>query len=136
MSLKIPGDVQEDSRECSKMFWAMFQNIPWKVPEDSQECSKDSKECRRRFQGMLKKSRIREMFQNIPSNVRKDSGECSRRIQVKFEKILGNVCKNSGECSRRFWEYLERFQGVLKKIPWNAFNFKLINNSDTSKATR
>ena len=36
-----------------------------------------------------------------------------------FQKIPENVTKDSGEFS-------ERFQGMFKKIPGNAFNLKLI----------
>ena len=54
MFTRIPGNVLEDSGECS------FSNIPGNVQEDSGECS-------RRFRGMLKK---------ILGNAQEDSGEC------------------------------------------------------------
>ena len=66
---KIPGNVQKDSRECSKRFRGMLKKIPGNVQKDSGECSK-------RFQGMLEK---------IPGNVRKDSRES------KFRFILRNL---------------------------------------------
>ena len=49
---KIPGNVQEDSGECSRRFPRMLEKIPGNVQEDSGECS-------RRFRGM---------FQEIPEN--------------------------------------------------------------------
>ena len=56
MLKKIPGNVLEDSGECSKRFRGMFPKILDNVPEDSGECS-------RRFRGMLKK---------IPGNLNLD----------------------------------------------------------------
>ena len=53
---KIPGNAPEDSGECSKRFWGIFQKIPGNVPEDSDKCS-------RRFGGMFKK---------IPGNLNLD----------------------------------------------------------------
>ena len=46
MLLKIPGNVPEDSGECSRRFRGIFKKIPGNVPEDSGECS-------RRFQAIL-----------------------------------------------------------------------------------
>ena len=43
---KIPGNVPEDSRECSQRFWGMIEKIPGNVRKDSGECS-------RRFRGMF-----------------------------------------------------------------------------------
>ena len=54
MFTKIPGNLFEDSGECSHF------SIPGNVQEDSGGCS-------RRFRGMLLK---------IPGKVIKDSGEC------------------------------------------------------------
>ena len=81
MFTRIPGNLLEDSG------WCYYFNIPWNVEEDSRECW-------RRFRGMLKK---------IPGNVSEDSGKCLKRFRGMFEKILGNVRGDSGECSRRFW---------------------------------
>ena len=64
---KIPGNVQQDSRECSRRFRGMFQKIPGNVQKDSGECSK-------RFRGMLEK---------IPGTVRKDSGESKFRFTLR-----------------------------------------------------
>ena len=52
MFRKIPGNVQEDSGECSIRFREMSLKIPGNVIKYSGECS-------RRFQGM---------FQKIPGN--------------------------------------------------------------------
>ena len=68
MLKKIPGNVPEDSRECSKKFRDMLKEIQW--------------ECTRRFQGM---------FEKIPGNFQEDSGECSRGFQGMFKKIRGNL---------------------------------------------
>ena len=54
MFTRIPGNLLEDSGECSHF------SIPGNVIKDSGECS-------RRFRGMLLK---------IPGNAREDSGEC------------------------------------------------------------
>ena len=54
MFTKIPGNLLEDSGECSHF------SIPGNGRKDSGECS-------RRFRGMFKK---------IPGNVPGDSGEC------------------------------------------------------------
>ena len=48
MLKKIPGNVQEDSGECSKIFRGMFKKISGNVQEGSGECSG-------RLRGMLKK---------------------------------------------------------------------------------
>ena len=90
MFTRIPGNLFHDSREC----------YYFKIPENVE---KDSGECSRGFQGMLKK---------IPGNVEIDSGACSRRLQGMLKKIPGNVRKDSTECSRRF-------RGMLEKIPGN-----------------
>ena len=37
MLKKIRGNVQKDSRECSRRFRGMFENIPGNVKEDSGE---------------------------------------------------------------------------------------------------
>ena len=54
MFTRIPGNLLEDSGECSHF------SIAGNAQEDSRECS-------RRFRGMLLK---------IPRNAREDSGEC------------------------------------------------------------
>ena len=36
----IPGNVEEDSGECSKRFGGMFEKIPGNIDKDSRECSK------------------------------------------------------------------------------------------------
>ena len=38
MLQKIPGNVREDSGECSRGSRGMFEKIPGNVPEDSGEC--------------------------------------------------------------------------------------------------
>ena len=48
MFQRIPGNVREDSGECSRRFWGLFHNIPGNVIKDSEECST-------RFQWMFKK---------------------------------------------------------------------------------
>ena len=50
---KIPGNVPEDTGECSTTFWGMLLKIPGNVREDSGKCNKDSGECSGRFRGML-----------------------------------------------------------------------------------
>ena len=55
----------------------------------------------------------RGMFTTIPGNLLEDSRKCY------FFNIPGNVQEDSEECSRRF-------RGMFRKIPGNAFNFKLI----------
>ena len=78
MFVKIPGNAQEDSGECSKIFQEMLNKIPGNVQKASGECS-------RRSQGMLKK---------IMRNVQEDYGECSRRFQGMLTKILENAQKD------------------------------------------
>ena len=95
MFTKIPGNLLENSRECSH----------FSIPGNSR---KDFGECSRRFRGM---------FKNIPGNVQEDFGEYSRGFRGMLLKILGNVPEDSGECSSGFW-------GMLKKIPGNL-NFDL-----------
>ena len=56
MFKRIPGNVEEDSGECSRRFWGMFKNIPGNVQEDSGKCF-------RRFRGM---------FEKIPGNLNLD----------------------------------------------------------------
>ena len=56
----IPGNIEEDSGECSRRFRGMFQKIPGNVERYSGECSK-------RFRGMI---------EEIPGNVPEDSREC------------------------------------------------------------
>ena len=69
----IPGNVEEDSGECSKRFRRMFKKIPGNVSEDSGECSK-------RFRGMFPK--IPGNVEEDPVNVREDS------MESKFRFIL------------------------------------------------
>ena len=38
MFKKIPGDVERDSRECSRRFQGMLKKIPGNAQEDSREC--------------------------------------------------------------------------------------------------
>ena len=40
MFKKIPGNIQEDSGECSRRFQEMLVKIPENVQEDTGECSK------------------------------------------------------------------------------------------------
>ena len=71
MFLKIPGNVEEDSGECSRRFQGMLKKIPGNVQSDSGECSK----------------RLRGTFEEIPGNVSKDSGECWQRFSRMLKKI-------------------------------------------------
>ena len=48
MLKKIPGNVEEDSGECSRGFQGMFEEIPGNIRRDSVEYT-------RKFRGMLKK---------------------------------------------------------------------------------
>ena len=75
MFQRIPGNVEEDSGECSRGFWRMFYKIPGNVRNDPGECSK-------RFHGM---------FEEIPGNVWRDSRTCSKRFWRMLKKILGNA---------------------------------------------
>ena len=59
------------SGECSKRFRGMFEKTPGNIREDSGECSK--KNSIEYSRGLLLK--IRGMFQRIPPNARADSGE-------------------------------------------------------------
>ena len=86
MFIKIPGNVLEDSGECSHF------SIPGNSRKNSGNVREDSGECSRRFQRMLLK---------IPGNVIKDSVECSRRFQGMFHRIPGNVQEDSG--GSKFW---------------------------------
>ena len=81
MLIKIPGNVLEDSGECSHFC------IPGNSRKNSGNVREDSGECSRRFQRMLLK---------IPGNVIKDSVECSRRFRGMFQRIPGNVQEDSG----------------------------------------
>ena len=56
MLVKILGNAQEDSMECSKRFRGIFEKISGNVQEDSGECSK----------------RFREMLKKIPGNLNLD----------------------------------------------------------------
>ena len=87
MFIKIPGNVVEDSEECSHF------SIPGNSRKDLGNVREDSGEYSRRFQRILLK---------IPGNVIKDSVECSRRFRAIFQRIPGNVPEDSGECPRRF----------------------------------
>ena len=78
MLKKIPGNVLEDSGECSKRFRGMFPKILDNVPEDSGECS-------RRFRGMLKK---------IPGNLNLD---LFCEILLIFYQILELNCGKTKE---------------------------------------
>ena len=69
MFTRIPGNLLEDSGECSRRFRGMFQRIPGNVRADSGECSE----------------RVRGMLKQIPGNVQKDSGES------KFRFIFWNL---------------------------------------------
>ena len=40
MFTRIPRNFREDSGECSRRFWGIFEQIPGNVREDSGECSK------------------------------------------------------------------------------------------------
>ena len=94
MFKRIPENVQEDSRECSRIFRVMFKKIPGNVQEDSGECSK-------RFRGMFKK---------ILGNAREESGES------KFRFILWNLAyfsSNSAIKLRQNKEYFLRYYLLL-----------------------
>ena len=99
----IRGDVEEDSRECSRTFRGTLVQIPRSI--HSGECSRRFRECSKRFQGMFKKT---------PGNVQEDSGKCSKRFRGMFEKIPGHVQEDSGECTKRL-------RGKLVKINVDCF---------------
>ena len=46
---KIPGNVQDDSGECSRRFQGMFEKILGNVQEDSGDVREDSGESKFRF---------------------------------------------------------------------------------------
>ena len=75
MFQRIPGNVEEDSGECSRGFRGMFEEIPGNVQEDSGE---------------------------IPGNVQENSGECLRGFRGMFKKIPGNAQEDFGESKFRF----------------------------------
>ena len=75
MLKKILGDVQEDSWECLKRFWGMFEEIVENVQEDSGE---------------------------IPEDVQENSGEYSRGLRGMFKKIPGNAQEDFGESKFRY----------------------------------
>ena len=69
----IPGNVPEDSGECSKRFWGMFEEILGNVQEDSGGCT-------RKFWGI---------FERIPGNVQEDSGDAQEDFgESKFRFVL------------------------------------------------
>ena len=98
MLKKIPGNVPQDSGECSKRFRGMFEEIPGNVRGDSGECS-------RRFRGMLKK---------ILGNAQEDSEECWQRfskilkkierfiMQLNENRIKGYILKYNKKCAQKF----------------------------------
>ena len=101
-----PGNVQEDSGECSKRFKGMFKKIPGNVQEDSRECS-------RRFRVMLKK---------ISGDLNLDTF-CE--ILLIFNQIL-QIAKNTKEYFLRYYilgnykiqsikNYTQSFKIVLYK---------------------
>ena len=81
MFQRIPGNVEEDSRECSRRFRGMFEEILGNVQEDSVECSK----------------RFRVMFEEIPGNAQEDFGESNFRLFCEilfiFYQILQLNCE-------------------------------------------
>ena len=95
---KIPGNVEEDSGECSRRFRGMLKNILRNVRKGSGECSK----------------RFRGMFQKIPGNVSKDSRECWQtfsRMLKKIERFIlqlnenrtkGYIVKYNKKCAQKF----------------------------------
>ena len=98
MFKRIPGNVEEDSGECSGGFRGMFEKIPGNVRRDSGECSK-------RFWGMFKK---------IPGNAQEDSEECWQRfskilkkierfiMQLNENRIKGYILKYNQKCAQKF----------------------------------
>ena len=98
MLKKIPGNVQEDSGECSTRFRGMFEKIPGNVRGDSGEYS-------RKFRGMLKK---------ILGNAQEDSEECWQRfskilkkierfiMQLNENRIKGYILKYNKKCAQKF----------------------------------
>ena len=106
----IPGNVEEDSGECSKRFRGMFPKIPGMIPKIPGNDRKDSGKCSRRLWGMLKK---------IPGNARRDSGECSKRFRGIFEEIPGNVPEDSGECWQRFSRMLKKIERFIMQLNEN-----------------
>ena len=55
MLKKIPGNVQEDSRECSKRFQGILKKIPTNLIKKPGNAIKDSGGYSRGFRGMLEK---------------------------------------------------------------------------------
>ena len=92
-SRRIRGNVQEESKECSTGFSAMFQNIPGYVWKDYGECLRRLRECYQRFLKMLSKN---------PGNVQEDSGECKFRFfLMKASLFLSNFAVN---CYKATWK--------------------------------
>ena len=98
MLKKIPGNVQEDSGECSTRFRGMFKKTPGDVRRDSGECSR----------------RLWEMLQKIPGNAQEDSDECWQRfskilkktehfiMQLNENRIKGYILKYNQKCAQKF----------------------------------
>ena len=80
---KIPGNVQEDSGECSERFRGMFKRIPGNVRQYFGECS-------RRFRGM---------FERIPGNLNLD---LFCEMLLIFNQILQLNCEKTKEYSLRY----------------------------------
>ena len=86
MFQRIPGNVEEDSGECSRGFRGMFHKIPGNVQGDSGECS-------RRFRGMLKK---------ILGNAQEDSQECWQRFSKILKKIERFIMQLNENRNKRY----------------------------------
>ena len=73
---EIPGNVQEDSEECSRGFWEMLKKILGNNEEDSEEC----------WQRFLKILKTTERF----------------IMQLKENRIKGYILKYNQKCVQTF----------------------------------
>ena len=136
---KNPGNVQEDSGECSKRFKGMFKKIPGNVQEDSRECS-------RRFRVMLKKisgdlnldtfceillifNQILQIAKNtkeyflryyILGNYKIQSiKNYTQSFKINIEKqLLELFCTK--RCSSRFCKFHRKFPTSVLESPWRS----------------
>ena len=83
MLKKIPGNVSEDSGECSKRFRGMFKKIPGNAAEDSGECWI-------RFRGLLAK--ILENIKKIARFI----------MQLNENRTKGYILKYNKKCAQKF----------------------------------
>ena len=96
MFQKIPGNVEEDSGECSRGFQGMFEEIPGNVQENSGEYS----------------SGFRGMFKKIPGNAQEDFGES------KFRFVLWNFAYFSSNSAIK----LRKNKGIFSALLITTYN--------------